>query len=183
MRSFALICTGGKRKKRVICITEENEKCTRAIRLPTRWKGEIQMATVKKTVKEAAEVKATPVKKEEAKVETKAAEVKAEVKAEAKVEKAPAKKAAAKTTAAKAPAKKAAAKKTTSSKEVKVSLNVQFGGKSYTTDDLVKIAKDVWKYDLKQKAADFKSVELYVKPEDGMAYYVINGKEAGSFYI
>ncbi len=142
------------------------------------------MATVKKTVKEAAEVKATPVKKEAAKVETKAAEVKAEVKAEAKVEKAaPAKKAAAKTTAAKAPAKKAAAKKTTTSKEVKVSMNVQFGGKSYTTDDLVKIAKDVWKYDLKQKAADFKSVELYVKPEDGMAYYVINGKEAGSFYI
>lgn len=136
------------------------------------------MATVKKTVKEAAEVKATPVKKEAAKVETKAAEVKAEV----KVEKAPAKKAEAKTTAAKAPAKKAA-KKTTTSKEVKVSMNVQFGGKSYTTDDLVKIAKDVWKYDLKQKAADFKSVELYVKPEDGMAYYVINGKEAGSFYI
>ncbi len=142
------------------------------------------MATVKKTVKEAAEVKATPVKKEAAKVETKAAEVKAEVKAEAKVEKAPAKKAAAKTTAAKAPAKKATtAKKATASKEVKVSMNVQFGGKSYTTDDLVKIAKDVWKYDLKQKATDFKSVELYVKPEDGMAYYVINGKEAGSFYI
>lgn len=145
------------------------------------------MATVKKTVKETVEVKATPVKKEAAKVETKAAEVKVE-----KVEKAaPAKKAAAKTTAAKttaakapakAPAKKAAAKKT-SAKDVKVSMNVQFGGKSYTTEDLVKIAKDVWKYDLKQKTADFKSVDLYVKPEDGMAYYVINGKEAGSFYI
>ena len=64
-----------------------------------------------------------------------------------------------------------------------MSVNVQFGGKSYTTEDLVKIAKDVWMYDLKQKAADFKSVELYVKPEDGMTYYVINGKEAGSFYI
>lgn len=115
------------------------------------------MAEVKKTVKEVAEVKATPVKKETAKVETKAV--------------------------AKTPVKKAAAKKTAASKEVKVSMNVQFGGKSYTTEDLVKIAKDVWKYDLKQKAADFKSVELYVKPEDGMAYYVINGKEAGSFYI
>lgn len=144
------------------------------------------MAAVKKTVKEAAEVKATPVKKEAAKVETKeTAKVEtkaAEVKAEAKVEKAPAKKAAAKTTA-KAPAKKATAAKKTASKDVKVSMNVQFGGKSYTTEDLVKIAKDVWKYDLKQKATDFKSVELYVKPEDGMAYYVINGKEAGSFYI
>lgn len=141
------------------------------------------MAVVKKTVKEVAEVKAAPVKTETAKVEVKAAEVKAaEVKAEAKAEKAPAKKETAKA-AAKTPVKKAAAKKPAASKDVKVSMNVQFGGKSYTTEELVKIAKDVWKYDLKQKAADFKSVELYVKPEDGMAYYVINGKEAGSFYI
>lgn len=141
------------------------------------------MAVVKKTVKEVAEVKATPVKKEAAKVEAKAVEAKAaEVKAEAKAEKAPAKKETAKAVA-KTSVKKAAAKKPVASKEVKVSMNVQFGGKSYTTEDLVKIAKDVWKYDLKQKAADFKSVELYVKPEDGMAYYVINGKEAGSFYI
>ena len=118
------------------------------------------------------------------KTEVKATEVKvAEVKA------APVKEAAAKTTkaaakTAKAPAKttKTAAKATTKS-AVKVSLNVQFEGKTYTQDDLVKIAKDVWMYDLKQKAADFKSVELYVKPEDGMTYYVINGKEAGSFYI
>lgn len=98
----------------------------------------------------------------------------------AKAEKAA--KAETKEKAVKETAKKPAAKKTTKS-EVKVSMNVQFGGKSYTTDELVKIAKDVWKYDLKQKAADFKSIELYVKPEDGMAYYVINGKEAGSFYI
>ena len=92
---------------------------------------------------------------------------------------------ATKTTAAKTAEKKeTAAKKTTTKKaDVKVSMNVQFGGKTYTTEELVKIAKDVWRYDLKQKAADFKSVELYVKPEDGMAYYVINGKEAGSFYI
>lgn len=124
------------------------------------------MTTEKKTTVKA-EVKTTPVK-----AEVKAAPAKAEVKA------APAK-AAKKPAAKKAAAKKPAAKAT----DVKVSVNVQFGGKSYTTEDLVKIAKDVWKYDLKQKAADFKSVELYVKPEDGMTYYVINGKEAGSFYI
>lgn len=141
------------------------------------------MTTEKKTTVKA-EVKAAPVKAEvkaaPAKAEVKAAPVKAEVKAEpAKAEvKAPAK-AAKKPAAKKAAAKKPAAKAT----DVKVSVNVQFGGKSYTTEDLVKIAKDVWKYDLKQKAADFKSVELYVKPEDGMTYYVINGKEAGSFYI
>ncbi len=142
------------------------------------------MTTEKKTTVKA-EVKTTPVKAEvkaaPAKAEVKAAPVKAEVKAEpakAEVKAAPAK-AAKKPAAKKAAAKKPAAKAT----DVKVSVNVQFGGKSYTTEDLVKIAKDVWKYDLKQKAADFKSVELYVKPEDGMTYYVINGKEAGSFYI
>ena len=139
----------------------------------TTVKAEAKTAPVKAEVK-AAPVKAE-VKAEPAKAEVKAAPAKAEVKAEAK---APAK-AATKKPAAKKAAKKPAAKAT----DVKVSVNVQFGGKSYTTEDLVKIAKDVWKYDLKQKAADFKSVELYVKPEDGMTYYVINGKEAGSFYI
>ena len=50
-------------------------------------------------------------------------------------------------------------------------------------DDLIKIAKDVWKYDLGKKVSDFKSVELYVKPEEFRAYYVINGEVTGSFAI
>lgn len=142
-----------------------------------------------KTVSDKTEVKTASVKAAPVKAEAKVAPVKTEAKAtpaKAEVKAAPVK-AETKTAPAKA-AKKTAAKKTTTRKssakaEVAVSVNVQFGGKSYTTEDLVKIAKDVWKYDLKQKAADFKSVELYVKPEDGMTYYVINGKEAGSFYI
>lgn len=138
------------------------------------------MPTKKTAATEAAtEVKTTPVKEEVTK-ET----AKEETKKVTEEKAAPAK--AAKTTKTTKTAKAAPAKrgrKPGSKTELKVSMNVQFGGKSYTTDDLVKIAKDVWKYDLKQKVADFKSVELYVKPEDGMAYYVINGKEAGSFYI
>ena len=61
--------------------------------------------------------------------------------------------------------------------------SVQFGGKSYSQEELLKIAKDVWKYDLKQKAADLTSVELYVKPEENMVYYVMNKEITGSFYI
>ncbi|MDE5680271.1 MAG: hypothetical protein K2I01_07585 [Lachnospiraceae bacterium] len=138
------------------------------------------MPAKKTAAKEAAtEVKTTPVKAEKEVTEE---VVKAEEKAvPAKAEKAAKTTKTAKTTPKAAPAKRG--RKPGSKTELKVSMNVQFGGKSYTTEDLVKIAKDVWKYDLKQKAADFKSVELYVKPEDGMAYYVINGKEAGSFYI
>ena len=75
----------------------------------------------------------------------------------------------------KAPAKKAASKK--------VKCEIQFAGKAYTQDDLVKIAKDVWKYDLKQKASDLTSVELYVKPEEQAVYYVMNKEFTGSFAI
>ena len=146
------------------------------------------MAEVKKaTAKVVAKVPA-----EEKKVEVKAAEVKApEVKAEVKKE------AVKKTPAAKkAPAKKApAAKKETVKKEtvkkapaakkpvVKEEVNFQFSGKSYTSEDLIRIAKDVWKYDLNGKEEDFKNVELYVKPEENTAYYVINGDVTGSFFI
>ena len=66
---------------------------------------------------------------------------------------------------------------------MKCEVTVQFAGKSYTQEDLVKIAKDVWRFDLKQKAADLVSVELYVKPEESMVYYVFNGTECGSFAI
>ena len=59
----------------------------------------------------------------------------------------------------------------------------QKAGKSYSQEDLLKIAKDVWKYDLKQKAADLTSIELYVKPEENMVYYVMNKETTGSFYI
>ena len=75
--------------------------------------------------------------------------------------------------------KPAAAKKA----ELKSELHLQFGGNSYTKDDLVKIAKDVWKYDLKQKAGDLESIELYIKPEDHAVYYVMNKEFTGSFYI
>lgn len=146
------------------------------------------MAEVKKaTAKVVAKVPA-----EEKKVEVKAAEVKTpEVKAEVKKE------AVKKTPAAKkAPAKKApAAKKETVKKEtvkkapaakkpvVKEEVNFQFSGKSYTSDDLIRITRDVWKYDLNGKEEDVKSIELYVKPEENTAYYVINGDVTGSFFI
>ena len=146
------------------------------------------MAEVKKaTAKVVAKVPA-----EEKKVEVKAAEVKApEVKAEVKKE------AVKKTPAAKkAPAKKApAAKKETVKKEtvkkapaakkpvVKEEVNFQFSGKSYTSEDLIRITRDVWKYDLNAKEEDVKSIELYVKPEENTAYHVINGDVTGSFFI
>ena len=75
----------------------------------------------------------------------------------------------------KAPAKKAAVKK----EEV----TVEFAGKAYTTEQLVQIAKDVWKYDLGRKATEFKTVKIYVKPEENQAYYVVNDEVTGSFSL
>ena len=85
----------------------------------------------------------------------------------------------------KAPAKKETVKKETAAEktEVKESLHIQFNGKSYASEELIKIAKDVWVFDLNQEEKDFKSVELYVKPEENVVYYVINGSVQGSFNI
>ena len=127
------------------------------------------MAVVKKTVAPVA------AKVEAPKAEVKKAAPTTPVKTETKT----AVKEAEKAPVAKAEAKKPVAKKT----ELKSEISVQFGGKSYSQEELLKIAKDVWKYDLKQKAADLTSVELYVKPEENMVYYVMNKETTGSFYI
>ena len=145
------------------------------------------MAEVKETVAKAAEAAAD--KAETKTVAKKATADKAETKTTAK--KTTAKKTTTKTTKAAAEKKTAtaekkapAAKKTTAKKaEVKTEINIQFDGKNYTTDDILKIAQDVWKYDLGNKPADMKSVELYVKPEESQVYYVVNGEVTGQFGI
>ena len=83
-----------------------------------------------------------------------------------------------------ASAAKAAVKKTTAKKDAGMEkITLQFGGKSYTTEELVKIAKDVWKFDLDRKESEFETVELFVKPEENTVYYVINGEIKGNFAI
>ena len=84
---------------------------------------------------------------------------------------------------AEAPAK-AAAKKPAAAKKAAVSAKVvlQLGEREYTEAALVKIAQDVWKFDLGKDPAELKKVELYVKPEENKVYYVMNG-ESGDFNI
>ncbi len=74
---------------------------------------------------------------------------------------------------------KAAVSKTAST--VKTSIRVQYNGKDVSTDDLIKEAKAAWSKETGKKAADLKSLDLYVKPEENMVYYVVNGNELGSF--
>ena len=84
--------------------------------------------------------------------------------------------------AAKTAAKKAAPK-ATGKKAVESVLHVQYAGRSYSQEDLLKIARDVWKYDLKRKVGELESVEMYVKPEENKVYYVMNGEVSGCFDI
>ncbi len=155
---------------------------------------EVKKTTAKVVAKAAPAVKAAEEKKPEVKAaapikeaEVKKAEVKkaapaAKAEKKAPVKKAPAKKAEVKKAAApaakeekKAPVKKAA--------KVEETVNFQFSGKSYTPDDLMKIFRDVWKYDMNGREEDIRNVELYVKPEENTTYFVVNGSITGSFFI
>ena len=121
------------------------------------------MAT-KKTTAPAAKVETkveAPVKAAEVKVEA----VKAEVKAEAK--KAPAKK---ETVKKAAPAKKA----TTTKKAVEPAVVVQFGGQEVDMATVIENAKKAYEAE-GNKVSSIKEIQIYVKPEEYAAYYVING--------
>ena len=107
-------------------------------------------------------------------VEVEAAETKA-VKAEAKAE-APKAEEPKKETAKKAPAKRTAAK------DIKTSVVVQFAGKEVTEKDLIAAVKKA--YTKKgNKVGDIKTIEIYVKPEESAAYYVVNGVGADDYKI
>lgn len=156
---------------------------------------EVKKTTAKVVAKAAPAAKAAEEKKPEVKAaapvkeaEVKKAEVKKAAPAAKAEKKAPAKKAPAKKTAEKkaaAPAAKTAEKKAPVKKAAKVeeTVNFQFSGKSYTPDDLMKIFRDVWKYDMNGREEDIRNVELYVKPEENTTYFVVNGSITGSFFI
>ena len=144
------------------------------------------MAEVKKNVvaPAATEVKKEEVKKEAPKAEVKKEAPKKEAPKKAEVKKAEAKKAPAKKEAPKKEApkkeapKKAAAKKAPAKKaEVKETFAVQFAGKDYASDVIVKLVKDAYKA-TKNKAA-IKTLNVYVNTDDSRAYYVINDEFHG----
>ena len=78
-------------------------------------------------------------------------------------------------------AKKAPAKRTTA-KDIKTSVVVQFAGKEVTEKDLIAAVKKA--YTKKgNKGGDIKTIEIYVKPEESAAYYVVNGVGADDYKI
>lgn len=116
----------------------------------------------KKAAPKAEAVKAEPAKKEEPAKAVKKAE--------------PAKKTAAKKPAAKkaAPAKKAEPAK----KAAAYTVYVEYGSRQVNADELVKKAEEAFVAS-GHNAADVKDIKVYVKPEEGAVYYVVNGESAG----
>ena len=125
------------------------------------------MAIVKKTVAPVAAAKV-----EAPKAEVKKAAPTTPVKTETKTAVKEAEKAPAAKAEKKAPAAKAAAE-----------VVLQWNGNDYTYDRLLQSAKDVWQYDQGKNVADFKKAVIYVKPEEGKAYVVVNDTDELSFDI
>lgn len=71
--------------------------------------------------------------------------------------------------------KKPAARKP---RKVAAATFVQFGGNEYTITDLTEKVTAAF-VEEGNKASAIKSLEIYVKPEEGKAYYVVNGEAEG----
>lgn len=77
-----------------------------------------------------------------------------------------------KETVKKAPARRTTARKTA----VKETVYIQFAGAEYNLDDVKASAKKAWAEENGKKESDVKEIQIYVKPEEHAAYYVINGQ-------
>lgn len=142
----------------------------------TKKTGTVKTAPVKaETVKKTEPMKTSTTEKAAANIIEEKQEVKTEVKAETKPEVKEETKASVEK---KAPAKKAPAKKTTAKKDIKVKAVVEYYGKQVEEKDMIAAVKKAWTKS-GRKVADIKTIDLYIKPEEGAVYYVINGIDTG----
>ena len=152
------------------------------------------MTPVNKTKKtaDAAKVVEEAVIAEAAKVEETAAPVKEEIKkveeivkkAEEKVKAAAPKKTAAKKTAdkAKTSTKKTAEKKAADEPAAPTAaVFIEHGGRQYAAKAVLEQAMNVYKDT--HKGVEIKTIEIYIKPEESVAYYVVNGEGSSDFKI
>lgn len=121
------------------------------------------MTTVKRATKAPAKTSKTAAPK--------VAETKAATAAEGK-EAAPVKK---------TPARKAPVKKEVKPAETEASVYVQYAGKQIAAKEILEAAKAA--YVKAHKDTEVKTIEIYVKPEEAVAYYVVNGEGSDDYKI
>ncbi len=67
--------------------------------------------------------------------------------------------------------------------ELKTQIFLQYLGTECSTDDILARIKDIWTKDMGKKAEDMKTINVYLKPEEMAAYYVINGETTGKIAL
>ena len=144
--------------------------------MATRKTTATKKTSAAKTTAKAAEKAVAEKAVAEKAVAEKAAEVKeavAETVAEVKTA------AAKKTTEAKEAVNKTAKKVT--KKAADVTITVEFAGRQAVITDIA--AKAEAAYKAMNADAEIKTLDIYVKPEENAAYYVVNGEGAADFRI
>ena len=142
---------------------ETTAKTVEAVKAPAAAAVKpVEAKSVEKTEKKAAPKAAKKETKKAAKTTKKAATKTAKKETKA------APKAAEKKPAAKTAEKKAAAPKAAAAKAPAVKVVLEFQGRQVSADDILSAVM--------AKAGKAKNVEIYVKPEDGAAYYVADGE-------
>lgn len=161
-------------------VTEQKEKTEEPAEAPKKKRAASpkKKAAAPKAKPEAeAEVKPeeSPAPEEKIGEEPEAEASKAEAPAE-KAEEKPKRASTKKSDTTKKPARAASTKKADADKVEEI--YVQFNGQEITTKDILEKVKQAHK-DNNHRIGHIKSTQIYIKPEDGMAYYVINGKYKG----
>ena len=64
---------------------------------------------------------------------------------------------------------------------MKSNIYVEYQGIQKEQKDFVTTAKEIWVKQLGNKIKDIETLDLYVKPEEHMVYYVFNDSVKGNF--
>ncbi|MCR5370030.1 MAG: DUF6465 family protein [Clostridium sp.] len=84
---------------------------------------------------------------------------------------------------AKSTAKKASTVARKATAAVKSTVYVQYAGREVDVAELAVTAKKEYMKKTGKKASEVKKIEIYVKPEENAAYYVVNGEGADDYKI
>ncbi|MCI5868037.1 MAG: DUF6465 family protein [Dorea sp.] len=63
--------------------------------------------------------------------------------------------------------------------ELKTKVYLQYMGKETSTEEIADKVKLIWTKELGKEVQDMKSLNIYLKPEESAAYYVINEEITG----
>lgn len=65
---------------------------------------------------------------------------------------------------------------------MKTNVTVEYAGKQYEEKAIFTKIKDAW-LETGKKVKDIRDLNIYIKPEESAAYYVINNKESGKVVL